>query len=67
MSKDMTPTTRAQLDDETRAWIAYYNAQAKLFAELAAGTASSEQVRNYRAQEKSWREKARALLPVAAE
>lgn len=63
----MTHKSRAQMDDETRAWIAYYNAQARLFAELAAGTSSVEQVRSFREQENRWREKARALQPIAAE
>lgn len=63
----MTQKMRARLDDETLAWIAYYDAQAKLFAELAAGASSPEQVRNFREQENRWREKARALQPIAAE
>jgi uncharacterized protein YecT (DUF1311 family) len=63
----MTQKTRARLDDETLAWIAYYDAQAKLFAELADGSSSDEQKRNFREQENRWREKARALQPIAAE
>lgn len=53
--------------DETRAWIAYYEAQARLFSELAHGSSSPDQVRTFREQENRWREKARALQPIAAE
>lgn len=54
-------------EDEARAWIAYYDAQATLFAELAEGSSNAEQCRDFRDQENKWREKARALKPIAAE
>jgi len=63
----MTDKPRTRIDDETLAWIAYYDAQATLFAQLAEGSSSPEQCSNFRDQENKWREKARALQPIAAE
>jgi hypothetical protein len=63
----MTDKPRTRIDDETLAWIAYYDAQAALFAELAEASNSPEQRSHLREQENKWREKARALQPIAAE
>jgi hypothetical protein len=58
---NMPDELRIASETEWRAWIAYYDAQAALFAELAEGASSPEQCVAFRDREHDWREKARNL------
>lgn len=48
-------------ETEKRAWIAYYDAQAALYAELAEAAGSAEECCTYREREYQWLEKGRNL------
>lgn len=67
MSSQMNDNGPARTDEEIRAWKAYYEAQATLFAELAEGSTAPDQQQHFREQENRWREKARVLQSIAAE
>ncbi len=58
MEHTLIDTPDFNSENERRAWLAYYDAQALLYAELAEGASSAEQCHAFRDQQLSWIEKA---------